>query len=191
MWVPLPICIVGYIIGLGDHGLTSPRLSKTTAVLFGVCQLLSAFYWKSPLTALTSIKCVFVWTPEADSTFQKLKGQFTIARIFQVPDPNQRFVVDVDVSDPGVGGVLSQRALIDQKHHTCTFFSHWMFPAGRNYAIGNKELALKEWQHWLKRARQQSGHSSHLACRLEAQVMEEMLRQTSGSHPVCEDLLHL
>ncbi len=64
-------------------------------------------------------------------------------------------MVEVDASEVGVGAVLSQRATSDDKVHPCTFFSHRLSPAERNYDIGNRELlavklALEEWRHWLE-----------------------------------------
>ncbi len=55
----------------------------------------------------------------------------------------------------GVGAVLSQRSSADGKMHPCTYFSHRLSPAERNYDIGNRELlvvklALEEWRHWLE-----------------------------------------
>ncbi len=55
----------------------------------------------------------------------------------------------------GVGAVLSQRSFANSKVHPCTYFSHCLSPAERNYDIGNRELlavklALEEWRHWLE-----------------------------------------
>ena len=109
----------------------------------------------APLMALTSLKVPFQWTSPADEAFRSLKGRFTSAPILQMPDPERQFVVEVDASDVGVGGVLSQRAAKDQKLHPCAFFSRQLTPAERNYDIGNRELlavklALEEWRHWLE-----------------------------------------
>ena len=67
-------------------------------------------------------------------------------------------MVEVDASDVGVGAVLSQRAVEDQKLHPCAFFSHRLSPTERNYD-GNRELlavklALEEWLHWLEGTKQ-------------------------------------
>ena len=113
----------------------------------------------APLTALTSSKVPFCWSPTADSAFQTLKERFTSAPILQVPDPERQFVVEVDASDVGVGAVLSQRNPQDNKLHPCAFFSQRLSPAERNYDIGNRELlavklALEEWRHWLEGTKQ-------------------------------------
>lgn len=108
-----------------------------------------------PLTQLTSTLKLFVWTPEADFAFQKLKELFTSAPILSHPDTNKQFILEVDASDSGVGAVLSQRAESDGKLHPCAFFSRRLSPAEMNYDVGNHELlaiklALEEWRHWLE-----------------------------------------
>ena len=109
----------------------------------------------APLTALTSIKHPFAWSPEANKAFNALKARFTSAPILQMPDAERQFIVEVDASDVGVGAVLSQRAADDNKLHPCAFFSRRLSPAECNYDIGNRELlavklALEEWRHWLE-----------------------------------------
>lgn len=111
----------------------------------------------APLTALTSTKRPFRWTPEAERAFNTLRTRFTSAPVLQMPDPLRQFVVEVDASEVGVGGVLSQRAAEDGKMHPCAFFSRRLSPAECNYDIGNRELlavklALEEWRHWLEGA---------------------------------------
>ena len=91
------------------------------------------------------------------STHLILKERFTSAPILVFPDPGRQFIVDVDASDTGVGAVLSQRSVKDQKVQPCAFFSRKLSPAERNYDIGNRELlavklALEEWRHWLEGA---------------------------------------
>lgn len=46
-----------------------------------------------PLTALTSIKKPFIWSPEAYTAFWMLKEAFTSDPILQIPDPALQFVV--------------------------------------------------------------------------------------------------
>ena len=109
-----------------------------------------------PLTALTSTKVPFHWTPEANAAFAALKTRFSTAPILVMPDPERQFILEVDASDTGAGAVLSQRAP-DGKVHPCAFFSRRLTPAERNYAVGDRELlalklALEEWRHLLEGA---------------------------------------
>lgn len=113
----------------------------------------------APLTALTSSRVPFCWTPAADAAFQTLKTRFTSAPILRMPDPERQFVVEVDAANVGVGAVLSQRSADDQKLHPCAFFSQRLSPAEMNYGIGNRELlavklTLDEWHHWLEGTKQ-------------------------------------
>ncbi len=94
----------------------------------------------------------FTWTSEAEEAFNWLKELFTSAPILIQPDPSRQLVVEVDVSDSGVGAVLSQHSNPDQKLHSCAFFSRHLFPTEHNYNVGNRELltiklALEEWRH--------------------------------------------
>lgn len=103
----------------------------------------------APFIALTSSKVPFRWNHMAEEAF---KARFTSAPILQIPDPTRQFIVEVDVSDVGVGAVLSQQSSTDQRLPLCAFFSLRLSPAERNY-IGDRELfavksALEEWQHW-------------------------------------------
>ena len=86
--------------------------------------------------------------------FSELKRRFTAPVLVHL-EPTHQFIVEVDVSNTGVGEVLSQHASTDQKLHPCTFFSRPLTPPERNYDVGNRELlavnlALEEWRHWLE-----------------------------------------
>ncbi len=108
-----------------------------------------------PLTDLTSTRTRFCWSSQAQTAFESLKSRFSSAPILTTPDPSRQFIVEVDASEVGVGGVLSQRSPSDERIHPCAFFSHRLTPPERNYDIGNRELlavklALEEWRHWLE-----------------------------------------
>ena len=113
----------------------------------------------APMHVLTSPSVQFVWTPQADQAFQKLKKVFTTAPILTIPDSQRQFTVEVDASNEGIGAVLSQRAEKDSKLHPCAYLSRKLTAAERNYDVGNRELlavkvALDEWRHWLEGAKQ-------------------------------------
>ncbi len=110
----------------------------------------------APLTSLLRHKPkTLTWTPEATQAFQQLKSSFCTAPTLTHPDPNRRFVVEVDASTLGVGAVLSQWKGEPPVLHPCAHSSKMMSPAEQNYDIGNRELlaiklALEEWWHWLE-----------------------------------------
>ncbi|KAM9506098.1 uncharacterized protein ACWYII_048073 isoform 2-T2 [Salvelinus alpinus] len=111
----------------------------------------------APLTVLTSVKSCFKWSGSAQGAFDFLKKRFTSAPILVTPDVTKQFIVEVDVSEVGVGAILSQRFQSDEKVHPCAYFSHRLSPSERNYDVGNRELlairlALGEWRQWLEGA---------------------------------------
>lgn len=61
-----------------------------------------------------------------------------------------QFIVEVDLSDLGMGEVLSQWANEDNRVHPCAFFSRRLSPVERNYDMGDRDLlavklALEEY----------------------------------------------
>ncbi|KAK2897102.1 hypothetical protein Q8A73_013482 [Channa argus] len=112
----------------------------------------------APLTKLTSSVAPFHCTEKAEGTFTRFKELFISPPILSQPDTSRQFIVEVDVSEVGVGAVLSQRSEGDQKLWPCAFFSRQSSPADRNYSVGDRELlSIKlalEWRHWLEGAPQ-------------------------------------
>jgi hypothetical protein len=95
------------------------------------------------------------WSAEADRAFSLLRALFTSAPLLAHPDPSLAFIVEVDVSEAGIGAVLSQRSGTPPKVRPCAFFSKKLSTAERNYDVGDRELlavakALKAWRHWLE-----------------------------------------
>lgn len=71
-----------------------------------------------------------------------------------MPDLDGQFVLEVDVSNIGIVGIVLQRALRDQNLQPCDTFSQQLSLAEVNYDKDNRELlvvkmALEEWRHWL------------------------------------------
>jgi hypothetical protein len=58
------------------------------------------------LTILTEEKQSFQWTPDAEGAFQALKRAVCTAPIIAYPQPGERFIVDTNASNVGIGGVL-------------------------------------------------------------------------------------
>ena len=164
------ISFLGYIISQGQIEMdpakvsavaewSSPPTRKRLQQFLGFVRGFIRGYSQvaAPLTALTSTKSVYAWTPRAETAFRDLKKRFVSAPILVQPDPSLQFVVEANASDTGVGAVLSQRSPSDHKLHPCAFFSCRLSPPERNYDVGNRELlavklALEEWRHWLEGA---------------------------------------
>lgn len=72
-----------------------------------------AYYTKArPLYDLTQNDSVFIWTPEAQQSFEALKTALTTSPILIRPDFDKEFTLLVDFFRVGIGAVLNQ---IDQK----------------------------------------------------------------------------
>lgn len=61
-----------------------------------------------PISETLSTKKKFVWTPEAEIAFNKIKDLLTSAPILSNPDFEKKFFVQCDASDYGIGAVLVQ-----------------------------------------------------------------------------------
>ncbi len=112
----------------------------------------------APLTSLLKRKTHSIsWAPEAEQAFHQLRSAFCTAPALIHPDPNLRFVVEVDAATLGVGAALSQWKGETPVLHPCAYFSRKLSPAEQNYDVGNRELlaiklAQEEWRHWLEGA---------------------------------------
>jgi hypothetical protein len=61
-----------------------------------------------PITSLQKKGTKFNWSEKCQDSFNKLKGLLTTAPILKVADPDKDFMVCVDASKEGLGGVLTQ-----------------------------------------------------------------------------------
>lgn len=82
---------------------------------------------------------------------------FSKAPVLQHPNPDLRYIVEVDASKLGAGAVLSQRQPKSSRTHPVAFISRKFSPVEMNYDVGNQELlaiklALSEWRHLLEGA---------------------------------------
>ncbi len=101
--------------------------------------------------------CAYFSRKLSPAVFTQLKSAFCTAQALSHPDPNIRFVVEVDAATLGVGAILSQWKGKPPVLHPCAYFSRKLSPAEQNYDVGNRELlaiklALEEWRHWLEGA---------------------------------------
>jgi len=83
-----------------------------------------------------------------------MQDAFADPSFLQFFDENKPFILETDVSDYAIGGVLSQ---YDEQGHLrpVAFYSRQMIPAERNYEIYDKELlavyaSFQEWRHFLQ-----------------------------------------
>ena len=95
----------------------------------------------APLAALTKKNAKFSWGPACQAAFCVLKKRLSSAPVLAQPDYTSAaapFILDVDASDFGMGGVLSQV----QDGHECviSYGSAILNTAQRNYSTTEKEL---------------------------------------------------
>ena len=99
-----------------------------------------------------------LWSRFILCSFRLLKGHFTSALILKHHETTLHFMAEVDASEVGMGAVLSQHQGNPHKLYPCAYYSKKLYPAERNYDVGDWELlavnlALEEWRHWLEGAK--------------------------------------
>jgi hypothetical protein len=91
-----------------------------------------------PVTKVTEQKQAFQWTPEVKAAFQTLKGALCAAPILAYHKPGERFIVDTDASNFGIGGVLSE--MQGGQERIIAYYSKTLNEAERNYCVTRREL---------------------------------------------------
>jgi hypothetical protein len=103
-----------------------------------------------PLTKLTEEKQVFQWTPEVEATFQTLNEAFCAAHILAYLQPRDRFTVDTNANNVGIGRMLSQ--IYDVQERVITYYNKIVIKAKRNYCVTWWELLaiMRTLEHFRK-----------------------------------------
>ena len=102
----------------------------------------------APLTKLTRKNVPFVWTEQCEARFKELKRRLTTVLVLTLPSANGGFIVYMDASHVGLGGVLMQDGKVIANG------SRQLKEHEKNYATHDLELAafvfvLKMWRHYL------------------------------------------
>ncbi len=106
----------------------------------------------APLTTMTKRNTARLsWSTESHQAFDELRTLFTSAPILRHPDPERKFIVEVDASNTGVGAILLQHHGNPAKMFPCAFFSRKLTDVGNRKLLAMK-LALEEWRQWLEEA---------------------------------------
>jgi hypothetical protein len=121
---------------------TTPKNKQEVRSFLGPCTYYSWFISgftniAKSLMKLTEQKQSFQWTPETEASIQTLKGALRTAPILSNLQPGQRFVVDTDVSNVGIGGVLSQ--VQNGQERVIAYYSKTLNKADRNYFVTRRE----------------------------------------------------
>eukprot|EP00117_Sycon_ciliatum_P011053 scpid10434/ scgid12689/ Retrovirus-related Pol polyprotein from transposon 412; Protease; Reverse transcriptase; Endonuclease len=91
-----------------------------------------------PLLRLTHKNVPFVWSSEAQSSFDRLKSCLLSAPVLGYPDSSRAFILDTDASDYAIGAVLSQAD--DQgREVVIAYGSATLSKSRKNYTATNRE----------------------------------------------------
>ena len=100
------------------------------------------------MTRLLKKDMKFEWTPECQSSFQRLKHKLTTTPVLILPNIQKDFEIYCDASRQGLGCVLMQEGKV------VAYASRQLRPHEDNYPTHDLELAavvhaLKIWRHYL------------------------------------------
>ncbi|KAK0134339.1 Retrovirus-related Pol polyprotein from transposon 17.6 [Merluccius polli] len=106
-----------------------------------------------PLRALLRGSATFIWTPEAQQSFEAVKRLIVDSPALSLFDPELPTIVTTDASDYGLGAVLTQ-IHPDASERTVAFASRTLSPAERKYSTVEKEAlgcvwATERWRTYL------------------------------------------
>lgn len=97
-----------------------------------------------PLTNLLKKGVVYVWTSEAEASFQALKHALVIARVLALPNFSKTFELETDALGKGIGAVLQQEG------HPLAFVSKALGPKAQGLSTYEMEYLaiLPVVDHW-------------------------------------------
>ena len=90
-----------------------------------------------PLTKLLSKKSKFKWDEKCQEAFQKIKNMLVSAPVLRIPDFDKSFILYVDASQVGIGGVLMQEH--EGVEHPVGYYSRKLLPYQCSYSTIEKE----------------------------------------------------
>ena len=101
----------------------------------------------APLTNLLC-KDAFIWTPRAESSFQRLKQAMVNVLVLRLPNFDQDFCIETDASNASIGAMLMQDG------HPLSYFSRKLGPRMQSASTYIKELhaiveAVRKWRQYL------------------------------------------
>jgi len=126
------------------RGFESPNTRKKLKQFLGIVNFYHHFFHNigevaEPLNHVCSVKSKFIWGPQQQLAFEKIKHQMCEAISLYFSDLSKPFLLHTDSSDFGISGALSQ---IDETNQprVISFCSRTLNSAQRNYSTVEKEL---------------------------------------------------
>ena len=100
-----------------------------------------------PLTRLTEEIRTFEWFTEAEKAFQAMKTALCTAPVLGYTQAGEKFIIDTDARNIGIGGVLSQ--VQDSSERIVSCESKILPNAERNYCVTHRNLVaiVKTLEH--------------------------------------------
>ena len=87
---------------------------------------------------LTQASVQFLWSKSCQEAFNRLKALLTSPPVLAYPDFSKPFVLHMDASGRGLGGVLEQEQA-DEKYHPIAYASRTLSPHEQQYGITELE----------------------------------------------------
>ena len=128
--MPTPQCVTDlrHFTGLANQlGKFSPNLAELS----------------QPLRELLSTKCAWVWGPNQEQAFTRLKAELTRPTVLALYNPRADTKVSAEASSYGLGAVLLQRSEGDWK--LVAYASQSMLETEQRYAQIEKEALAVTW----------------------------------------------
>jgi hypothetical protein len=105
-----------------------------------------------PMLQLLKKDQKFQWNKECQTSFDKLKSEFSTAPILRHADTSKPFIVEADASDFAIGGILSQEH--NGVIHPIAYYSRKLSVSEINYEVHDKELlaivaCFHQWRSFL------------------------------------------
>lgn len=113
--------------------------------------MINIVYWIGILVELTKKGKKFLWNTKCETAFKNMKKALLSTDVMGYPlNDGGDFVLDVDASDVGVGGILHQYQA--DRERVIAYASKSMNKAERNYCITEKELlAVRYFNEYFRR----------------------------------------
>lgn len=149
----------------------------------------------------------FIWTEKANDAFLKLKSMLVAPPVLANPDFSRQFCIQTDASDTGIGAVLTQGELDDER--VISYYSQKLSDAQKKYHTTEKEclaviMAIEKFRPyiegssfkvitdhasllWLNNLKDPTGRLGRWALRLQA--YDFVLKHRKGKHNVVPDAL--
>lgn len=137
----------------------TPKNPTHVRSFYGICSYNRKFIKDfasiaKPLHPLMGKPSEFVWTPEAQQAFEKLRDALVSAPILVKYDPDAEHELRTDASSHAIGAVLYQKHQDPRGTGVVLYFSKTLTPTQSRYSATERELlaafvAITELQHYL------------------------------------------